>query len=624
MDTRQTTDPRRLLREGLLISSALILIVSTLVLFSGLSIEILSAIRAYVNGEGLWSKAQKDSVLFLTRYAATHSEEDFRRYQEAMRIPLGDHAARVELSRLNFDHRDARRGFLEGKNNPDDVERMIWLFRCCHSFAPLEKAIRIWEQGDVYIGQLNDLSEELHEAITYGQATPAGNARFLSKIYQVNDRLTPLEESFSQTLGEAARNIQWLLWGLLMTGGTLLIGGGILTCSRLLVRFQEADRKYRQLVDTASDAILILNAETGKVLESNRKAEEMLGAPASRVIGMPQPLFPVQDAPDEGWEKFVANLQKGAVSCREMRMRRANTQWISVEVSANLTRIGRRTVVQTIVRDITARKHAEDALRIARDRALEASHVKGQFLANMSHEIRTPMNGVLGMLTVLQTTELDAEQKEFTDIAKDSADSLLTIINDILDFSRIEAGYLELHWEFFDFRSVAGRAMDMLRPKAEQKGLELAFIWDDSLPCSLRGDANRLRQILTNLLNNAIKFTEKGSVTLSVERRGGNGAPEWLWFEIRDTGIGISAEAQTRLFEAFSQADGSITRKYGGTGLGLAISKQIVDLMGGHIGVHSKPGAGSTFWFQFPLVAEPDNRTPSGGRPFLLHDAPAR
>ena len=624
MESSRIANARRLNREVILIFCALILIVTGMVLLSGLSIEILSSVRAYVNGEGLWSKAEKESVLFLARYASSHSEGDFLRYREAMRVPLGDHNARVELSRPAFSRGVARQGFLEGRNHPDDVDRMIWLFRCCHAFTPLKKAIGIWEQADVYIAQLQALSDQLHAAIVSGDTAPADTTRLLSEIYQVNARLTPLEDSFSQTLGEAARNVQRLLWILLIAGGALLIVGGILTCSRLLARFQDADRKYRQLANTASDAILIVDAVSGAILECNQKAEEMLGAPASQLIGTPQPLLPVQDAPGEDWEKFVANLRRGAASSREMRLRRTNAAWISVEVSANLTWIGRRTIVQIIVRDVTERKRDQDALRLAHDKALDASRAKGQFLANMSHEIRTPMNGVLGMLGVLQTTNLDAEQREYAGIAKDAADSLLTVINDILDFSRIEAGRPELYWEYFDFRQAAMRAMEMLRPKAEQKGLDLVFEWDASLPSSLRGDATRLRQILSNLVSNAIKFTNRGSVTLSAGRRAGDGGQEWLCFEVRDTGIGIPAEAQARLFAAFSQADGSITRKYGGTGLGLAICKQIAELMGGRIGVRSEQGSGSTFWFELPLVTEAEGRAEPLAKPPLLEDSPTR
>jgi PAS domain S-box-containing protein len=596
-----TRDKRSLTTDLVLLSAAFVWIVTSMVLLSTISIELLSAVRAYVNGEALWSKAQKDSVLFLTRYGQSRAEADYDRYLDAIRVPLADHAARIELEKDKFDPSIARKGFLGGRNHAQDVDRMIWLFRRFGQLSYVHEAIGIWRAADLHIDRLGRLGEQLHAGISAGSATPESIERILLEIDDVNQQLTPLEDSFSQTLGEAARWAQRLLFWLLIGCGTILVVAGCATCYRLLNRIQESERKYRRLIDTAGEAIFISDGATGRMLESNRKAEEMLGAPARQFIGTAQPLLPEHGPGDGYWQEFVGTLHEGNGLNHEMRLRRADGASIPVEVSANLIKIGGRAVVQSIVRDLSARKRAEEALRIARDRALDASRIKGQFLANMSHEIRTPMNGVLGMITVLEATELSHEQKEFVSVAKDSAESLLIVINDILDFSRIEAGRLEINRAPFHLRKMAGRILDMLRGKAEQKGLRLSFVCGPDLPTELNGDESRLRQILTNLVTNAIKFTDQGSVTLEVNRRTAPDAQDLVRFEIRDTGIGIPAEAQARLFEAFSQADGSITRKYGGTGLGLAISRQLTNLMGGEIGVSSVPGVGSTFWFQVPL-----------------------
>ncbi|GAB4448842.1 MAG: hypothetical protein Kow0031_31340 [Anaerolineae bacterium] len=372
------------------------------------------------------------------------------------------------------------------------------------------------------------------------------------------------------------------------------------------------------LLDTIPSPIYY-NDRDGKLLGCNRAFSEQLAGPAQpKMIGetvweLPQ-LYPphLRDIYREMDLELTAEsgtLQYNAeIVCQNGEQRE-----FSVYKTAYPNERGQVAGVVTIMLDITEHRQVEAAIRQAKDAAEAANRAKSEFLANMSHEIRTPMNGIIGMTELALGTGLSAEQREYLSAVQTSADALLNLLNDILDFSKIEAGRLELEEVDFDLRQVVEQLADIMAQRAAAKNLELLLDVPPDIPTGVRGDPLRIRQVLVNLVGNAIKFTDHGEIVVSVERLGEQGERVHLRFAVNDTGIGIPAEKQAHIFNSFAQADGSTTRKYGGTGLGLTISKQLIELMGGRIWVESQPGRGATFFFTLWLHNQP-NWTPPVSR----------
>jgi PAS domain S-box-containing protein len=393
------------------------------------------------------------------------------------------------------------------------------------------------------------------------------------------------------------------------------------------------EAQYRLLADTAPDAIVTVD-QGGHIMFANPATERLFGYAPAEVVGQSFTMLAPPEDRQRYLEAFEAYLSGrapiGFSSSRVVGTRRDGSTF-ALEVSCGEGFAGVDRFFTGILRDVSDRQMAEQAMLEAREQAEQASRLKSEFLANMSHEIRTPMNGIMGMLDLVLEEPLTGAQRAKVERARESAQALLEIINDILDLSKIEAGRLDLEPAWVDLAALVTDVETLLRPLAAAKGLNLETRLDATLPSRVLADAGRIRQVLINLVGNAVKFTDQGGVSLETAVRGQHGAAVDLQFTVRDTGIGIPTDQIPRVFEKFTQLNGASNRRSGGTGLGLSICARLIELMGGHIGVISEPGRGSTFWVDLtlqasePLVQQPAAPVPAvAPAPIAPDVAPSR
>jgi PAS domain S-box-containing protein len=405
-------------------------------------------------------------------------------------------------------------------------------------------------------------------------------------------------------------------WGTAFDSSAQVKSGLELSRSRRQLRSSE--RQYRRLFDANPQPLIAFERATFQIVAVSNATVACYGYTREELLSMHlRDLTPAEDL-----EALAPNFARGAskhlsgfAGARERRHRYKDGTIIDVEITSDDLVLDGIECRLLLCLNVTERNRLHEALAIARDDAVDASNLKSAFVANISHEIRTPMNGVIGMSELLLETELTEEQRGYAEQVEQSGARMLAIIGDILDISKIETGHLQLDVTEFSLGETVEQVRAQAGLQADAKGVALNVLIDRSTPQLVLGDCGRLHQILLNLVANAVKFTAVGEVTIQVTPVARLGTDSLIRIAVRDSGIGISADALTRMFDAFTQADISTTRKYGGTGLGLAIARELVELMGGEIGAESELGHGSTFWFELalPAPAAGDGKSPTAG-----------
>jgi len=536
-------------KKTIIIALAFIIFLAVAMIVNLLTVELVTTVRAYVAGEGIYSKAQKDAIYSLIKYSKARDETDYKRFLNLMETPMAGRRARIELEKSVPDLQLAHQSFIELGSDPDDIKNIIRLFTMFRSVGPVHRTITEWEIADNNNVELIKLAEKLHKVILNGGNNRKQQDAILAEIDRTNQNVDSAVNAFSNNINDLAQLALNFSHYFVILTFILFFGTGI----PIFILISNDTRKK----------ILLLHNGVEKIARSNNA--DKIGIDSTDELGRLARSF----------EKMSTNLLAAKSELQEKNLELTTAQ--------------------------------EDIIK-SRDKALEGSRLKSEFLSNMSHEIRTPMNGVLGMTSILLATELTDEQLEFVKIIRNSGNALITIINDILDYSKIEAGKLD--FEIIDFNLIVtmDEVTDLMAIKAAEKSLQYTAMVSKEVPPFLCGDPGRLRQILINIVGNAIKFTQEGEVSLRTSLDHEEATRALIRFSISDTGIGIPTDKIDRLFESFSQADGSTTRKFGGTGLGLAISKQLAEQMGGEIGVKSEQGKGSEFWFTAVFEKQPENK----------------
>ena len=576
-----------------------LLIVVSLLGVSYLTIENLSAARAYVGGEGLWSKAQKQAVYDLLRYSISHSDADYQNYRQALLVPLGDRQARLELEKPVPDMAVVRSGFIQGRNSPQDVEGMATLFRRFRHSRYMSEAVDIWAQADALIERLEKLGENLHDEISSGRPDPRRIAEIARQVDLVGNQLTPLEDRFSYALGAGARQAKGSFLVVIFVATATSVIAGLLFTFFMLRHIRQTEERYKHLIDTANDVILVLDAETGVILEANERSSQLLGRPLREIVGLQGEQI-VTESDREEYRKVLGGTLKGAtVAGRQLHLSHSDGRSITVEVNTSLTEFEGKRIIQGIFRDITERQRLEEEVRQA-----QKMEAVGRLAGGIAHDFNNLLMVILTQVSKVRSLPSRVQLLEYAERIRTAGEKAALLTKQLLAFGRKQVLALQV----LDLNELLGEVKEMLSTLPAQQVQLMVTRSPQPLPVEV--DPGKIEQLIMNLAVNACDAMPSGGVlrikTSRVlmpdpETDAKNSATAHALLEITDTGCGMDAETKAHLFEPFFT-----TKPIGkGTGLGLSTVYGIVKQSSGMIEVESTPGEGTTFRVYLPIVEQP-------------------
>lgn len=576
-----------------------LMIVISLLGLSYLTIENLSAARAYVGGEGLWSKAQKQAVYDLLRYSISHSDADYQNYRQALLVPLGDRQARLELEKPVPVMAVVRSGFIQGRNSPQDVEGMATLFRRFRHSRYMSEAVDIWAQADALIERLEKLGENLHSEISSGKPDPRRIAEIARQVDLVGNQLTPLEDRFSYALGAGARQAKGSFLVVTFVATATSVIAGLLFTFFMLRHIRQTEERYKHLIDTANDVILVLDAETGVILEANERSSQLLGRLLREIVGLQGEQI-VTESDREEYRKVLGGTLKGAaVAGRQLHLSHSDGRSIAVEVNTSLTEFEGKRIVQGIFRDITERQRLEEEVRQA-----QKMEAVGRLAGGIAHDFNNLLMVILTQVSKVRSLPSRVQLLEHAERIRTAGEKAALLTKQLLAFGRKQVLALQV----LDLNELLGEVKEMLSTLPTQQVQLMVTRSPQPLPVEV--DPGKIEQLIMNLAVNACDAMPSGGVlrikTSRVlmpdpETGAKNSATAHALLEITDTGCGMDAETKAHLFEPFFT-----TKPIGkGTGLGLSTVYGIVKQSRGTIEVESMPGEGTTFRVYLPIVEQP-------------------
>jgi PAS domain S-box-containing protein len=606
------------------------------------AVTTLSSVRAFVGGEGLWSKNQKDAVYHLRKFGLTRRPEEYALFLEFMQVPLGDHKTLVELSKPRPDMAAARQGFVQGRNHPDDVDGMIRLFTRWNRIYYINKAIEVWAKADQMISPLLPLGEQLHNEINLPQPDQQKIETLLKQIDEINLKLTSLEDEFSFTLGEGSRWLENLVLkllfavaltveisGLLLTisvsrqiqkgldeilRASRLIGKGDFTARASVYSADEigilaqsfnqmaeelgaSEEQIETIFKNAPDAVIVIDSK-GRVIRWNPKAAAMFGWSQSEVIGkhLHETIIPHQHrvAHQRGLKHFFETGEGPVLNKKiEITALRKNGSEFDVELSISSTRVKGEHLFIGFISDATKRKKSEQSLKDYARKLEQSNNNLEQFAYVASHDLQEPLRTITNFAQLLeekQKDNLDATSKKYMGYVVNASERMKRLIRDMLLFSRLGKQH---SIEEVNFGSLLNEVLQDMELLIKENNAQINF---GKMPV-LMASKTEMKLLFQNLINNAIKY-RKADIAPHIEIYAAKQTNhDWI-FSVKDNGIGIDPEFKNKIFIIFQRLHSE--KEYPGTGIGLATCKKIVELIGGTIWVESKPGEGSTFYFTFP------------------------